>query len=224
LDPRTQAAYTGSRHDIVACVPPGARQILDVGCSNGALGAALRSEVPGRTVWGIEADPIFCREAAARIDRVVEADLNELAWAETFATHRFDALIFADVLEHLRDPWTVLRDAVQVLAPGGVAVISLPNIRHVSAMYSIAVRGRFPRRERGLFDKTHLRWFTYADAVTLCRSAGLEVIRVAPLLRLHDLPGGRVNEWTEKLLGPFRSARLVRNFLAYQFLLTAIRR
>lgn len=223
MDPRTRASYTGLRHDIVACVPPGARQILDVGCSNGSLGAALRSEVPGRMVWGIEADPTFRREAAARIDRVVQADLNELDWAETFATHRFDALIFADVLEHLRDPWTVLRDAVRVLAPGGVAVISLPNIRHVSAMYSIAVRGRFPRRERGLFDKTHLRWFTYADAVALCRSAGLEVSQVTPLLRLHDLPGGRVNVWTEKVFGPFRSTRLVRDFLAYQFLFTAIR-
>ena len=224
MDPRTRASYTGSRHDIVACVPPSARRLLDVGCSNGSLGAALRSEVPGRTVWGIEADPTFCREAAARLDRVVQADLNELTWTETFADHRFDALIFADVLEHLRDPWTVLRCAVEVLSPGGVAIISIPNIRHVSAMYSIAVRGSFPRRERGLFDKTHLRWFTFADAVALCRDAGLEVIRVVPLLRLHDLPGGRANEWIERLLGPFRSARLVREFLAYQFLLTAIKR
>jgi hypothetical protein len=60
--------------------------------------------------------------------------------------------------------------------------------------------------------------------VALCRDAGLEVIRVVPLLRLHDLPGGRANEWIERLLGPFRSARLVREFLAYQFLLTAIKR
>jgi methionine biosynthesis protein MetW len=224
MDPGTRASYTGGRHDIVACVPPGARQILDAGCSNGSLGEALRSAVPGRTVWGIEADPTFCREAAARIDRVVQADLDGLAWTETFAAHRFDALIFADVLEHLRDPWTVLRDAVQVLSPGGVVVISIPNIRHVSAMYSIAIRGRFPRRERGLFDKTHLRWFTYGDAVALCRNAGLEVLRVTPLLRLRDLPGGRANEWLDRLLGPFRSVRLVRDFLAYQFLLTATKR
>jgi hypothetical protein len=105
-----------------------------------------------------------------------------------------------------------------------VVVISIPNIRHVSAMYSIAIRGRFPRRERGLFDKTHLRWFTYGDAVALCRSAGLDVLRVTPLLRLRDLPGGRANEWLDRLLGPFRSARLVRDFLAYQFLLTATKR
>jgi hypothetical protein len=105
-----------------------------------------------------------------------------------------------------------------------VVVISIPNIRHVSAMYSIAIRGRFPRRERGLFDKTHLRWFTYDDAVALCRNAGLEVLRVTPLLRLRDLPGGRTNEWLDRLLGPFRSVRLVRDFLAYQFLLTATKR
>ena len=224
MDPRIRTSYTGSRPEIVACVPPTARRVLDVGCSNGSLGAALRAEVTGRTVWGIEADPVFCREAATRIDRVIQADLNGLAWTETFADQRFDALIFADVLEHLRDPWTVLLAAGQVLSPGGVAVISVPNIRHLSALYSIAVRGSFPRRERGLFDKTHLRWFTFADAVALCRDAGLEVIRVVPLLRLHDLPGGRANERIERLLGPFRSARLVREFLAYQFLITAIKR
>jgi hypothetical protein len=111
-----------------------------------------------------------------------------------------------------------------VLSPGGVVIISVPNIRHVSAMYSIAVRGRFPRRERGLFDKTHLRWFTFADAVALCRDAGLEVNRVIPLLRLYDLPGGRTNERLERLLGRFRSAWFVREFLAYQFLLIATRR
>jgi methionine biosynthesis protein MetW len=224
MNPRTRAAYTSSRPDIVACVPPTARRLLDVGCSNGSLGAALRAEVPGRTVWGIEADPAFCAEAATRIDRVIQADLNGLAWTESFADQCFDAVIFADVLEHLTEPWTVLRCAVQVLSPGGVAVISVPNIRHVSAMYSIAVRGHFPRRERGLFDKTHLRWFTFADAVTLCRDAGLEVDRVVPLLRLYDWPGGRANERIERLLGRFRSAWLVREFLAYQFLLTATKR
>ncbi len=223
MDPRTHSSYTGSRPDIVACVPRSARLLLDVGCSNGALGQALRAQVPGRTVWGIEADPAFCREASARIDNVVQADLNGLDWTETFATQRFDSVIFADVLEHLLDPWTVLRRAVAVLSPGGVVVISVPNIRHVSAMYSIAVRGSFPRRERGLFDKTHLRWFTLADAVALCRSAGLEVTRVVPLLRLHDAPGGRPNERIERLLGRIRSARLVREFLAYQFILTAAR-
>jgi methionine biosynthesis protein MetW len=224
MDPRTRVSYTGSRLDIVACVPLTARRLLDVGCSNGSLGAALRAAVPGRTVWGIEADPAFCREAAPRIDRVIQSDLNRLAWAETFADQRFDAVIFADVLEHLLDPWTVLRSAIQVLSPGGVVIISVPNIRHVSAMYSIAVRGRFPRRERGLFDKTHLRWFTFADAVALCRDAGLEVNRVSPLLRLYDSPGGRTNERLERLLGRFRSAWFVREFFAYQFLLIATRR
>ena len=223
MDPRTRASYTSSRPDIVACVPATARRLLDVGCSNGSLGGVLRAEVPGRTVWGIEADPGFCREAAKRIDRVIQADLNGLAWTETLGDQRFDAIIFADVLEHLTEPWTVLRCAVELLSPGGVAVISLPNIRHVSAMYSIAVRGCFPRRERGLFDKTHLRWFTLADAIALCRSAGLEVNRVVPLLRLHDAPGGRANERIEKLLGRIRLSWPVREFLAYQFILIAIR-
>lgn len=224
MDPQAHASYTGSRPDIMASVPRSAKVLLDVGCSNGSLGEALRAQVPGRTVWGIEADPTFSEAASTRIDRVIQADLDRLDWSGAFPVQRFDCLIFADVLEHLLDPWTVLRQATEVLSADGLVVISVPNIRHLSALYSIAVRGTFPRRERGLFDKTHLRWFTLGDARALCRQAGLEVTDVVPRLRLHDAPGGRANERVERLLGPIRSARPIREFFAYQFILTAVRR
>jgi SAM-dependent methyltransferase len=205
-------------------VPRSAKVLLDVGCSNGSLGEALRAQVPGRTVWGIEADPAFSEEASRRIDKVIQADLDRLDWPGAFPAQHFDCLIFADVLEHLLDPWTVLRRATEVLLPGGLVIISVPNVRHFSAIYSIAVRGTFPRRERGLFDRTHLRWFTLGDARALCQQAGLEVTDVVPRLRLHDTPGGRANELVERLLSPIRSAPPIREFFAYQFILTAVRR
>jgi methionine biosynthesis protein MetW len=224
MDPTARASYTGARPDIMAAVPADAQVVLDVGCSDGTLGRALREARPGRVVWGIEANPEFSAEAVRRLDRVIQADLDGLNWTDTFPTQRFDCLIFADVLEHLRNPWVVLRGAAGVLAPSGRVVISVPNIRHLSAMYSIALRGTFPRRERGLFDRTHLRWFTLADAQALCREAGLEVTRVVPRLRLYDAPGGRANELVERMLGPLRAVPPIREFLAYQYVLTAERR
>lgn len=222
MNPDTSASYTGSRPDILLCIPGSALTILDVGCSNGSLGAELRAQVPRRTVWGIDFDTAFCEAASHHLHRVIQADLNHFDWSG-LQPASFDCLIFADVLEHLVDPWRVLRDAARLLSPGGSAVLSIPNIRHISALYSIVVKGFFPRRDRGLFDKTHLRWFTRRDAVTLCQQAGLEVRQVVPRLRLYDAPGGRGNDRVEALLGRISSASVIREFLAYQFILTAIR-
>jgi len=92
---------------------------------------------------------------------------------------RFDTVIAADVLEHLRDPRQTLAHAVALLEPGGVAVVSLPNVRYWQTFVEVGLRGRWPREDAGLFDRTHLRWFTLADARELLEQAGLEVTATA---------------------------------------------
>jgi hypothetical protein len=82
--------------------------------------------------------------------------------------------VFGDVLEHLRDPWAVLAWAATRLRNGGIAVVSVPNAVHWTARREIA-RGRFPLRDWGTFDRTHLRWFTRASARELLEGAGLAV-------------------------------------------------
>jgi SAM-dependent methyltransferase len=90
--------------------------------------------------------------------------------------HPFDAIVCGDVLEHLADPWTALRGLAGLLHPGGTAAISLPNAAHWTVRRAL-LRGRFPREDHGLFDRTHLRWFTRADARALVLGAGLEIVR-----------------------------------------------
>lgn len=150
-------SYTGSRADILACIPASSMTILDVGCSNGALGEALRNQVPKRQVMGIEYDHAFCAEARTRLNAVIQGDLNTFSWLDHYEKETFDCLIFADILEHLYDPWLVLRESIKLLAPGGLVVISIPNIRHISSLFAIFVKGSFPRQNRGIFDRTHVR-------------------------------------------------------------------
>jgi SAM-dependent methyltransferase len=87
---------------------------------------------------------------------------------------RPDIIICADVLEHLRDPWTVLAWLRTLPAPGGRAVISVPNIAHWTARRAL-LRGRFDYTDFGLLDRTHLRFFTRATAAELARRAGFAV-------------------------------------------------
>lgn len=220
LAPR-DAAYTTARPDVFEMVPAGARHILDVGCSNGALGRSLKATTPGRSVCGIEFDPRFAREAAAHLDQVVTADLNLLDWREAFAGRTFDCIVFADVLEHLADPQRCLRQARQHLQPGGCVVVSLPNIRHLSALSAIFLGGRFPQRDRGIFDRTHLRWFTVTDAHRLLAGCGLQVCATSLALRWGDRGGGRMNRLLNRLPAAVQRWAPVREFLAYQICLRA---
>ncbi len=198
-------AYEGARPEVVELVPRGARRILDLGCASGALGAALKRRQEC-SVTGIEFDPGYARDAEQRLDRVICTDLN--SFDEDLG--RFDCLIAADVLEHLVDPWAVLARWSAALEPGCRAVISLPNARHWEVFRELALRGTFPRRAAGIFDATHLRWFTLADVYGLCTEAELTLEQVVRVPR----PGAAA--WTATVPG-------VRAFGAFQHVLAARR-
>lgn len=213
---RRDAAYTTPRPDVFEMVPVGADHVLDVGCSNGALGSSLRAARAGRIVFGIEFDASFASEAKLSLDHVVNADVNFLDWDLALAGTTFDCIIFADVLEHLIDPQGCLQKARRHLRPGGSIVVSLPNIRHLSALWAIFVAGQFPKRDRGIFDRTHLRWFTIADAHQLFSDLGFKVSASNSALRWGDTGGGRVNRLLNRLPGFVQRWGPVREFLTYQ--------
>jgi 2-polyprenyl-3-methyl-5-hydroxy-6-metoxy-1,4-benzoquinol methylase len=161
-------------------IPDGAR-VLDVGCATGYLAAELTRR--GCVVDGIEYDPVAAEQARAHCREVVTGDLEapplRAAVERMLAGARPDVVVCADVLEHLRDPWAVLAWLGTLLAPGGRAVISVPNIAHWTARRAL-LRGRFDYADYGLFDRTHLRFFTRASAAELARRAGLAVLRERP--------------------------------------------
>jgi methionine biosynthesis protein MetW len=178
-----RSAYETDRPEVRELVPRSARRILDLGCASGALGAALKERQECRVV-GIEISPGYADEARRRLDEVVCADVAE-ALEDAESLGRFDCVIAADVLEHLVDPWTTLQRAVALLDRGGSAVISLPNVRYALTFWTLLARGRWPRDPAGLFDATHLRWFTLIDARELLEGAGLSVDAVQPRYWFH---------------------------------------
>jgi methionine biosynthesis protein MetW len=189
---------------VLDAVPPDAR-VLDVGCATGYLAAELTAR--GGAVVGVEADPAAARSAAAHCRRVVTGDIETGECREALAALApFDAVVCADVLEHLRDPWGALRFLGTLLRPGGRAVLSVPNTGHWTARRAL-LRGRFPYAEHGLFDRTHLRFFTRASARDLAAAGGLRVRaeRFAPaplplqahVSALRRLEGPAARAWPE---------------------------
>ena len=170
---RPETYYDQERPEVAALVPAHCRCVLEVGCGEGNLGRLLRRR--GHVVTGLELVPEAAARARNHLDRVVTADveLDGLPFPDT----SFDAVIFADVLEHLVDPWRVLRRAAQLLAPGGVVVASIPNVQNLDVIRRL-LRGRFDYRERGILDRGHLRFFTLHSIRELFAQAGLTLAHV----------------------------------------------
>jgi O-antigen biosynthesis protein len=156
---------------------PAGLRILDLGCGAGGNGALLK-RAGAREVVGVERDSSACTQAAAVLDKVVRCDLGALGEADLGA-EPFDAVLASDVLEHLVDPDAVLAEAVRRLRPGGVVIASIPNVAHVWVFANLLLK-RWPRKDSGIFDRTHLRFFAKRDTVALLEGAGVRVERVEP--------------------------------------------
>lgn len=171
--------YSHRRDEIVSAVPASAMSVLDVGCAGGAVGKALRELVPGRRVAGIEQNPGAAAHARQLLDAVYQADVE--VFEPPFKGGEFDCILFADVLEHLKDPWTVLRRLVRFLKPGGTVVASVPNVRRLTVVLELADKGRWEYQDEGILDRTHLRFFTKAMFKALLHEAGIGQLTVSNL-------------------------------------------
>jgi len=147
----------------------GGRRLLDVGAAHGYLAAALRMQ--GFRVTGIEADSVLGEEAAKHCDEFLLLDLDGPLPA--FA-QPFDLMVFGDVLEHLKDPAAVLRTFTGSLQEDGAVIISLPNVANLYVRLNLLF-GRFEYQDRGLLDRTHLRFFTRKSFRQFLHEAGLEI-------------------------------------------------
>ncbi len=157
--------------------------MLDVGCGTGALGLAYKQRNPAASVFGIELDPEAAGIAMRRLDRVVVGDVERDMLP--FGDDEVDCIVYGDVLEHLRDPWAVLAAHARLLSRNGTMVICMPNADHWSFAARL-LRGEWDYEDQGLFDRTHLRWFTYKNTRAALLGAGLRPFDVAP--RIFDAP------------------------------------
>lgn len=200
-----------SSHQLVLDRARGAARILDVGCSAGVLARDLAAA--GAVVDGIEYDPVAAEEARSVCRTVLVGDLDSMDLSGLDPAG-YQAVVCADILEHLRDPVAVLTRLRAVMAPGGKLIVSVPNIANWS-MRLLHLAGRWDYQERGIMDRTHLRFFNRRGIVETVVRGGFRVVDVdvsVPLPALRREPFNRIAHG----LG-----RGWKNLLAYQFIVTA---
>jgi SAM-dependent methyltransferase len=171
--------FEGAREDFVGELPvnPDAK-ILEIGCSNGNTGALALSEKKCGTYIGVELFEAAALNAKEKISWVILGDIEKLELP--FEDSSFDVLILSEVLEHLVDPWNVLRKLHRYMRPGAIILASSPNVSHYRIILML-LRGEWNLTDDGIMDRTHLRWFTPSSFAEMFESAGYSVLKVEPL-------------------------------------------
>lgn len=171
---------SGERPEVARHFPPGIRRLLDVGCGAGDVSVALSRANPALEVTGIERRSADADRARPRLDRLIEGDATAALRQLADEGARFDAFLFADILEHLDDAVGALTIARGLAESGATLVASVPNVGHLSIVRDL-VLGRFDPVPAGLADAGHLRWFTRASLEDALEEAGWKTERVEGL-------------------------------------------
>jgi SAM-dependent methyltransferase len=190
------------RDDVLPWLPRGRQALLDVGGGTGASAAHFKRVGVARRAGVV--DRVASENAEAGLDFHRSGDLEDPDFLAGVLAEEgpFDLITCLDILEHLTDPWSVVRQLHQALAPGGQVVASIPNVRHWRVSGGLFLGGRWRLTDAGILDRTHLRFFVRDTAVELMTSSGLVLEEVAtpPRMRhprlarlLHVAAGGRLD-------------------------------
>ncbi|MBR1421202.1 MAG: class I SAM-dependent methyltransferase [Selenomonadaceae bacterium] len=203
------------RMEILQLIPDLTRdgiEILEVGCAAGGTLYVLRSENPSAKLYGIEINSGATRIASmfAEVENVDVEKVTPDHWRE-----KFDYIICGDVIEHLVDPWTAIRNMRKMLKPGGHLLASIPNVANIDVVENL-LRGFWDYMDAGILDRTHLRFFTMDSIIKIIQSSNfqhLEIIYKRLNFQNHLLP------LAEELSARFNVK--LEHFMTYQYLVDA---
>jgi 2-polyprenyl-3-methyl-5-hydroxy-6-metoxy-1,4-benzoquinol methylase len=195
------------------------KRVLEAGCASGHVSEKLSAQ--GCTVVGIEIDGSVVEPAKQWLERVIVANFDDVSLWQELEGDLFDAILFGDVLEHLKDPLATLRESLRFLKPSGIVVISVPNIAHADVKIAL-INGQFPYSDDGLLDRTHITFFTKESLLKVVKDAGLvevEIFRVT-LPVFHTEIGVEKGDIDDQVLTALLEER---ESETYQFVVKAVR-
>jgi len=206
------SSYFGRvRSEILPHLPARLNRMLDVGCGEGVTSAYIKEQRPTlQWMGGIELVPDAASKAATVLDKVWCGDIERLNFDAEIPAGSLDVILCLDVLEHLVDPWAMVRRLSPLLHPQGQLVISVPNVRNWKFIRDLLFRGRFRYADAGLLDRTHLRFFVRETARELAEVGGL---KVATLANAHPWKSNEARRVLSTLTGGALDDLMIKQFV-----------
>ncbi|GAA4458920.1 class I SAM-dependent methyltransferase [Nibrella saemangeumensis] len=166
--------YSYPRPEMLRYIDTGVKNILEFGCADGSFAAKVKEKFDCNYI-GVEPLSKYANIARTRLNYVYEITAEEFISSSEGMENKYDVVIFNDVLEHLIDPYTLLKDLRMLLTQGGKVVASIPNFLNFQNIYSILRDKDFKYSEHGILDKTHLRFFTKRSIERLFNESGYNI-------------------------------------------------
>ena len=169
---------------------------LDIGCASGIFGENLLGAGIVQTCDGIEPFGDAAQSASARLRRVwhgtLESVASDVPWTD------YDLLSMADVLEHLVDPWTALRQLRERTQAGCRLLLSVPNVRHYKVSMPLLFKGEFRYTDQGIMDRTHLHFYTRDSLAETLQDCGWRIRAIGSNMKKRYR-----KPWVPRWLEPF---------------------
>lgn len=164
--------YNNSRKEMLVYLPNNAKTVLDVGCGNGTFSNII-IEKTNAEVWGIELMEKEAEIACKHLHKVFTGPCEEhiISLPENY----FEVIYFNDVLEHLVNPYQVLKDIKSKLTANGIIISSIPNIRYHNTFMKLLINKDWKYEDYGVLDRTHLRFFTKKSIKRMYEEAGYSI-------------------------------------------------
>lgn len=181
-------------------------EVLDIGCAAGSLGSRLVESDLAEAVDGIEINPAAAAQASQRLRTVWQGSVEGLL--PKIPLPAYSLIIMADSLEHLVDPWQVLRDLQENSSPETKIAVSVPNLREKNVILPLLFQGRFQYQDAGVMDRTHLHFFTRSSLIAPLSDTGWSVEKIHPNIK-------------QKYLKWWHPHKLLEQFITVQYFVLA---
>jgi 2-polyprenyl-3-methyl-5-hydroxy-6-metoxy-1,4-benzoquinol methylase len=165
--------------DLIDVLPLSAKRVIDIGCGIGEIAKEFHVRGAPEYYLGVEIVPADAEVAKQYCSQVMVGNIEEFD-ADTWAQlTNYDLWVFGDVLEHLYDPWKVLNKVRAILPHDGQIACCIPNVQHWSIQARLSI-GDWRYADKGLLDRTHIRFFTRQTIVEMLQDAGFEITELIP--------------------------------------------
>jgi 2-polyprenyl-3-methyl-5-hydroxy-6-metoxy-1,4-benzoquinol methylase len=183
--------------DLIDVLPLSAKRVIDIGCGIGEIAKEFHVRGAPESYLGVEIVPEDAEVAKQYCSQVMVGNIEEFdsdTWAQLT---NYDLWVFGDVLEHLYDPWKILKKVRTILPHDGQIACCIPNVQHWSIQARLSI-GDWRYADKGLLDRTHIRFFTRQTIIEMMQHAGFEITELIPR-HIHHPTADKFLDFIENL-------------------------